>query len=128
MSEAEGFLAKAQESLASAEDDHAKQRYNACARNVYYAAFQAAIVALLLEDIRPRQRWEHEFVRSEFGGRLVYRRKMYDAAFRTLLTRAFDRRVQGDYTRSTLKRRDVSGLVTEATLLLRLVKERHDNR
>ena len=124
MTEAEAFLAKAEESLASAEDDHAKDRFNSCARNTYYAAFQAAVAALLLERIQPRGRWEHEFVHSQFAGILVYRRKLFGTAFRTLLIDAFERRADADYTEKLLKRQDVRPLLTQVTQLVPQVKER----
>ena len=128
MAEADAFLAKAEESLASAEDDYAKARYNSCARNLYYAAFQAAVAALLAESIRPGGRWEHEFVRSEFSGRLVHRRKLYDASLRALLAKAFARRVDADYTEKMLKQRDVARLLIQARQMIRQVEERAHGR
>jgi len=64
VADADAFLAKAEESLASADDDFAKERFNSCARGAYYAAFQAAVAALIHEAILPRDKWEHEFVQS----------------------------------------------------------------
>lgn len=54
MEEQRGYLAKAQESLACAESEFAAGRYNTAARNLYYALFQAAVAALLREDIRAK--------------------------------------------------------------------------
>ena len=48
------YLAKATESLQTAESEFANGRYNSCANRCYYACFQAAIAALLREGIRPR--------------------------------------------------------------------------
>ncbi len=96
MEAAHAFAAKAAESLASAEDDFAQGRHDSCARNSYYAAFQAAVAALLLEGIRPARRWEHEFVHSEFQGRLVYRRKVFGREFRNPLDRSFQIRSKAD--------------------------------
>jgi uncharacterized protein (UPF0332 family) len=45
MDEAQDYLAKAQGSLAGADSELAHRRFNDCARNAYYACFQAAIVA-----------------------------------------------------------------------------------
>ena len=48
------YLAKAEESLRTAESEFANSRYNSCANRCYYACFQAAIAALLAEGIRAR--------------------------------------------------------------------------
>jgi uncharacterized protein (UPF0332 family) len=45
--EGAAFLAKAQESLASAEADFAAGRLNRCANRSHYACFQAAVAALV---------------------------------------------------------------------------------
>ena len=122
--EAESFLGKAKESLASAEGDYAEARYNSCERGLYYAAFQAAIAALSAEGIRPKRRWEHEFVRAEFSGRLIHRRKLYDASLRALLTDAFDRRADADYTEKMLKRGDVARLLIQVRQMVLQAEER----
>jgi uncharacterized protein (UPF0332 family) len=44
MDEPQDYLAKAQESLAGADSELAHRRFNNCARDAYYACFQAAIV------------------------------------------------------------------------------------
>jgi uncharacterized protein (UPF0332 family) len=43
------YLAKASESLLTAESEFVNGRYNSCANRCYYACFQAAIAALLIE-------------------------------------------------------------------------------
>jgi uncharacterized protein (UPF0332 family) len=48
---AQDYLAKAQESLAGADSELAHRRFNNCVRDAYYACFQAAIAALLNEEI-----------------------------------------------------------------------------
>jgi uncharacterized protein (UPF0332 family) len=62
------YLAKATESLLTAESEFVNGRYNSCANRCYYACFQAAIAALLCEGIRPRGQWSHEFVQAQFVG------------------------------------------------------------
>lgn len=111
------------ESLASAQDDFAAGRFNACARSMYYAAFQAAIAALIGEGIVPPGRWEHAFVRAEFSGRLIYRRKLYPSTYRTLLHEAFDIRARADYSERMLGRNSVNQLLQSVTRLVGEVKE-----
>ncbi len=93
-----GFLAKATESLASAEADYAADRYSSCANRCYYACFQAAIVGLLAGGLAPAgQQWSHTFVQGRFIGELINRRKVYKAAHRDTLPRVYDLRLMADY-------------------------------
>jgi len=124
VADADAFLAKAEESLASAEDDFANERFNSCARGGYYAAFQAAVAALVFAGIRSRGRWEHDFVHSQFAGILVYRRKLYRVAFRSLLQQAFGIRANADYTEKQVHRQDVGRLLTLTRNLVQQMTER----
>lgn len=127
MADADAFFNKALESLASAEDDLTKRRYNACARNGYYAAFQAAVAALIREGVQPQPgSWGHDFVQAEFQGRLVYRRKMYSSHFRRVLTDLFRSRAEADYTDRALNRRDSERVLAMARDLVIAVGERVD--
>lgn len=100
------YLAKAAESLAGAEVAFAGRRYNNCANRCYYACFQAAIAALMEAGIRPpggaRGAWGHAFVKAEFAGRLVYRRKRYPTALRDVLEQTLQARQRADYRVETV--------------------------
>lgn len=124
MEEKEVYLAKARESLVCAESELTARRYNTAARNIYYALFQAVVVALLQEGIRPSGQWEHEFVHSRFSGQLVYRRKIYPAKFRRTLIEVLMLRRKADYTSHHVTRRDVQDYVKECRELLRLIEGR----
>jgi uncharacterized protein (UPF0332 family) len=65
------YVAKAEESIRTAESEFANGRYNSCANRCYYACFQAAIVALLAEGIRARGQWSHAFVQGQCVGVLI---------------------------------------------------------
>lgn len=98
MTEAERYLRKARESLASAAADVRAKRYNSAANRSYYAAFQAAVGALIHAGIdRQSRTWQHRFVTSQFSGRLIYRRKLISSKIQGYLDRLFRRRVTGDY-------------------------------
>jgi uncharacterized protein (UPF0332 family) len=92
------FLDKASESLSSAEDDFASRRFNACARNSYYASFQAAVAALIDEGILPSGQWTHKFVATRFSGILVGRRKLYPSGWRPGLAAIQEARLRADYS------------------------------
>ena len=85
------FAAKAQESLEGAASELANRRY--------YACFQAAVTALLREDIlSPREhQWTHAFVQSQFAGTLIHRRKRYPSSLRDTLTHNLMLCQQADY-------------------------------
>lgn len=94
------YLTKARESLEGAESESANGRYNNCANRSYYACFQAAIAALLRENITPRGirwLWHHDYVQSEFVGQLINRRKRYPADIRDVLERNYSLRQTADY-------------------------------
>jgi uncharacterized protein (UPF0332 family) len=113
------FLAKAEESLAGAESERANGRFNNCANRCYYACFQAATAALLHEGMRPGGRgvgWSHAAIQAQFAGELIGRRKVYPAALRETLTRAYLLRQTADYAPD-----EVSG--THADRALRRARE-----
>jgi uncharacterized protein (UPF0332 family) len=91
------YVAKATESLLTAESEFVNGRYNSCANRCYYACFQAAIAALLREGIRPHGQWSHEFVQAQFVGVLINQRKRYDPQLRRVLLDNQSLRHQADY-------------------------------
>ncbi len=121
--EGDAFLQKAAESVASAADDHSKGRYNSCARSTYYAAFQAAVAALIGEGVRPSRRWEHEFVHSRFAGLLVRRRKIFPSHFAALLVNAFRLRAEADYSANFVGAKRVGRILEDVRELVGLVRE-----
>ena len=95
--EPERYLHKARESLASAQAGVRDKRRNSAANRAYYAAFQAAVAALIAFDIRPKENWEHNFVASQFSGKLIWRRKAFSTELKSTLARLFDVRIDADY-------------------------------
>src|SRR5213075_1341880 len=94
------YLRKALESLAGADSEFANGRYNNCANRCYYACFQAAIAALIRDDIRPPRtngEWSHDFVRAQVDGVLIHRRKRLPPALRGTLNRDLSLRLKADY-------------------------------
>jgi uncharacterized protein (UPF0332 family) len=101
---AELYWLKATESLAGAESELSNGRFNNAVNRAYYAVFQAAISALLLEGVRAREgRWAHTFVQSEFVGKLVNRRHLYPAGLRETLADLLDLRHRADYRGATIR-------------------------
>jgi uncharacterized protein (UPF0332 family) len=98
VTEAERYLRKARESLASASADVRAKRYNSAANRAYYAAFQAAVAALIHWRVRSVDtKWEHRFVSEEFSSKLIRRRKVFGGELADTLNRLFSIRLIGDY-------------------------------
>jgi uncharacterized protein (UPF0332 family) len=118
------YLAKARESLASAEADLAAGRRNSAANRAYYAAFQAAVAALIHADIRPDTgNWQHRFVMNQFSGRLIRRRKQISSALASTLNELFDYRTTADYMADDVSVRDARDAVRRALALVKEVSE-----
>ena len=92
------YLAKATESLLTAESEFVNGRYNSCANRCYYACFQAAVAALLKDGIRAGgDQWAHTFVQAQFSGQLINRRHRYPSTLRSVLADLQLLRQRADY-------------------------------
>ena len=119
------FFAKAEENIASAADDLAAGRYNACANRCYYAAFHAAIAALIGAGVRPpRDRWGHDFVQAQIAGELVNRRKEYPPEYKEMLPRLFELRRLADYQVADANPVTTRRALERAVRFVEAVKER----
>jgi len=118
------FLAKAVESLLTAESEFANGRYNSCANRCYYACYQAAIAALLREGIRPSGPWGHEFVQGQFVGQLINRRKRYESDLRSVLVENQRLREKADYRPELVNEVQASRAVRRARLFVTAVQRR----
>ena len=92
------FLAKAQSNLQAAERDYAYRAFDPCVSRAYFAAFQAAIAALLaLAAYRRRgHHWDHGEIAAEFTRRLIRQRKIFGGEIASILDDLKTRRHQAD--------------------------------
>ena len=118
------YLAKAAESLQTAESEFANGRYNSCANRCYYACFQAAIAALLREGIRPRGQWSHEFVQAQLVGVLINQRKRYAPELRRVLADNQSLRDQADYRAELVSATQASRALRRSRLLINAIRQR----
>jgi uncharacterized protein (UPF0332 family) len=121
------YIDKALESLASARADFAAMRFNSCANRSYFACFQAAVAALVAASIRPadpKGEWSHEFVQSQFNGRLVNRRKLYPPPLRGVLRDTIEVRDKADYTPSSVNERVARRVLREAEDFVCAIEEK----
>jgi uncharacterized protein (UPF0332 family) len=118
------YSAKATESLLTAESEYVNGRYNSCANRCYYSCFQAAIVALLREGIRPRGQWSHEFVHAQFVGVLINQRKRYDSDLRRVLADNQILRDQADYRAELVTPTQAGRALRRSRMLVSAVQQR----
>ena len=117
-------MAKATESLLTAESEFANGRYNSCANRCYYACFQAAIAALLREGIRPRGQWSHEFVQAQLVGVLINQRKRYNPELRRVLSDNQSLRDQADYRPELVTTTQAGRALRRSRLFVTAVRQR----
>ena len=118
------YLTKAMESLLTAETEAINARYNSCANRCYYACFQAAIAALLMEGIRPSGQWNHQFVQAKFVGVLINQRKCYDAQLRRVLSDNQSLRDKADYRPEFVTDTQASRVLRRTRLFIAAVQQR----
>jgi uncharacterized protein (UPF0332 family) len=124
----EVYLAKAAESLVSAESEFINGRYNSCANRCYYACFQAAVAALIEEGIRPSGKWKHDLVQGQFVGLLIDRRKRYPSSLRSVLSDNQTIREQGDYAPIRVSRTQANRSLGRARNFVTAVQQRRGSR
>jgi uncharacterized protein (UPF0332 family) len=118
------YLAKATESLLTAESECVNGRYNSCANRCYYACFQAAIAALLREGIRPHGQWSHEFVQGQLVGVLINQRKRYDTELRRVLSDNQSLRDQADYRPALVTATQAGRALRRSRLFVAAIRQR----
>ena len=118
------YLAKAAESLLTAESEFANGRYNSCANRCYYACFQAAIAALLREGIRPRGQWNHAFVQAQLVGVLINQRHYYDAELRRVLADNQSLRDRADYRPEVVNATQASRALRRTRTFVAAIRQR----
>jgi uncharacterized protein (UPF0332 family) len=123
------YLAKASESLLTAESEFAHGRYNSCANRCYYACFQAAIAALIRESIQPHGKWSHESVQAQFTGQLINRRKRFGAELGRGLIENRTLRERADYQPVSVSQIQASRALGRARTFVTVVNQgRDENR
>lgn len=122
MTESGRYLAKARESLASAEADFRARRYNSAANRSYYAAFQAAVAGLVWTGVRARgDDWSHRFVIDRYSVTLIRRKKLLPSRYRRVLDDLFDARVNADYSAGGVSRHSTQRGVGSASEIVAAV-------
>jgi uncharacterized protein (UPF0332 family) len=118
------FLAKAQSNLEAAERDRSHRAFDPCVSRAYFAAFQAAIAALLaLADYRRRGHyWDHGEIAAEFTRRLIRQRKIFGSETAGILDDLKTRRHQADYSTTSMSEKIAERVLDRARKLVELIE------
>ena len=114
---ASAYRAKSREHLAAAESEYDQQRFNTCAKLLYYACFHAAAAALIDvgTPLPPEGRlWSHAFVQSEFARVLIHQRHRYPPQYHDVLSRTFSLRQLADCTIEQVSQRRAESMLRRA--------------
>ncbi len=99
----EAFMQKAGDNLAAARHCFENALYDASAGRAYFAAFQAAVAALLQAG-EQHGKFDHKWVQATFSEQLIKRRKMFPGRFRAYLMEMQGLRNVADYKRGTISK------------------------
>ncbi len=104
----EVFLARAKENIAAAAELFASEKYNASANRAYYAAFHAAISALMHYGHTPEI--DHKPVQALFNRLFIYERKVFPSSLKADLLDLQNVRGEADYRAGIGKKRAAAQL------------------
>jgi uncharacterized protein (UPF0332 family) len=118
-----------QESVAGARAELEAGRFNNSANRCYYAVFQAAIHALMMDGIRlPGGGTErsHAFVESQFVGQLINRRHISERTLRLVIGHNRDLREAPDYAPESVAEVRASRAIRRAERFVRAIADRQE--
>ncbi|MGH2558688.1 MAG: HEPN domain-containing protein [Thermomicrobiales bacterium] len=120
----DALLRKAAECLLGAESEYTNRRFNNSANRCYYACYQAAVVAISRAGIRPGKdgAWSHRAIQAQFGGHLVYRRKLYPSDLRDTLSQLMVLRQTADYRTDDVSEIQAARALRRAKALVEVVR------
>jgi uncharacterized protein (UPF0332 family) len=116
------FLDKAKENLKIAQMSFEHECYNACANRAYFAAFQAAVAALISRGAT-RGKFDHKWVQAEFSEKLIKRQKIYPAKAKSWLMKMQLLRNKADYEHRHVSRKDAHAQLKRAGEMLGFIEK-----
>jgi uncharacterized protein (UPF0332 family) len=97
--------------------------YAPCIGCAYFAAFHAAITALLKwTDYRSKE-WRHKTVQAEFARLLIHRRKIFPQRMASILSELMDLRHEADYSPEPISSEKARWAVQTASKFLDAVRD-----
>jgi uncharacterized protein (UPF0332 family) len=108
------YLAKARNSLRTAQSAYEQGDFDSCASRAYFTVFQAEAAALIkLTEFRQEQ-WRHDRVQEEFNRRLIRARKLFPSSLRSIHNDLIGRRRLADYTEQHISVRTAEDCLRKA--------------
>jgi len=96
--------------------------FDPCVSRAYFAAFHAAIAALLkLTDYRSRT-WKHGEVQAEFVRRLIHRRKIFPSWMALVLPELAELRVDADYRPTHISKAQAEKALRKAEEFIKFIQ------
>jgi uncharacterized protein (UPF0332 family) len=118
-----GALAKGRKQLASGAAFAGCRGIRPCIGCAYFAAFHAAITALLKwTDYRSKE-WRHKTVQAEFARLLIHRRKIFPQRMASILSELMDLRHEADYSPEPISSEKARWAVQTASKFLDAVRD-----
>jgi|FaiFalFF_MnMetaG_3_1042247.scaffolds.fasta_scaffold08444_4 uncharacterized protein (UPF0332 family) len=119
----QGHWQKAESNLRSARLLLTAGEYAPCIGCAYFAAFHAAITALLKwTDYRSKE-WRHKTVQAEFARLLIHRRKIFPQRMASILSELMDLRHEADYSPEPISSEKARWAVQTASKFLDAVRD-----
>jgi uncharacterized protein (UPF0332 family) len=91
------YLAKARNSLRTAQQAYEQGDVDSCVSRAYFAVFHSEIAALVKLTPFRQDRWGHDRVQAEFNRRFIQERKLFAASLRFTHNDLIGRRHIADY-------------------------------
>lgn len=123
MRQHEAFFAKAAQELATAELAFQSGDFNSTANRAYFAAFHAAIAVLALDGMTNTTN-EHKWVHTTFSTHCVHRRKLFPAAFASILPDMMILRHKADYSTEIIAKSKAELQLREARKFVTTLQEK----
>jgi uncharacterized protein (UPF0332 family) len=119
----QGHWQKAESNLRAARLLLTAGEYAPCIGCAYFAAFHAAITALLKwTDYRSKE-WRHKTVQAEFARLLIHRRKIFPQRMASILSELMDLRHEADYSPEPISSEKARWAVQTASKFLDAVRD-----
>jgi uncharacterized protein (UPF0332 family) len=108
------YLAKARNSLRTAQSAYEQGDFDSCASRAYLAVFQAEAAALIKVTEFRQEQWRHDRVQEEFNRRLIRARKLFPSSLRSIHNDLIGRRRLADYTEQHISVRTAEDCLRKA--------------
>jgi uncharacterized protein (UPF0332 family) len=108
------YLAKARNTLRTAQSAYAQGDYDSCASRAYVTVFHGEVVALIKLTEFHQERWGHDRVQEEFNRRLIRARKLFPMVLQSIHNNLIGQKHIADYTAQAIGARTAERCLRKA--------------